>query len=604
MRAPFPPGGNRAFWGVLIGTLAIIAIVYWPVHAAGLVWDDKFYLHDRAWLRQGADWLQIVLHGFPDWGAYFRPLGVASFTAQVRLFDTAAGPMHLVSLALHLCNTCLVGLIARTLLRMACPGPRPEWPVAAAMLLYGLHPALIESVAWISSQFDLLVTAFTLLGLLANLALTNRIARSAAVAGCFFFAACAKESAAAFPLLLFVVDWLAPTPGASRSSARANLRAVLQRQWLAYLACLVAGIGYLLVRRAGLGTLVGAEMHALPFSDWHVQAIGATYLAYWKLLVWPMTGLGPLHPWPQNYSGQMDWTSVAGAAGAIALGLASAWLLYRRRPLGGLMAGFGAALLPVLHLIPLHFDDSLYHERYATTAIAFVATLVPWVWRDSIERLGPRPAIIRYCLLGGSVWLLLAAVNIRATLPLWSNETSLWRWALAGNPSSVLAKDALLSTYVEQGDFAAAQPLADDLLRDARHCARCLLNVAFLALAQRDADRAATALAAARQAMDTAPPQHALVMGYTLALGNLDELRQRPDAAEAYYRAAIARDPLSPEAWSNLALLQARQGQSAQARKTQATALALSPIDARARRKQAFERALKTAGAPAGDSPR
>src|SRR5487761_2750661 len=102
---------NRVWLAAAV--LAATAIAYWPIHAAGLVWDDKFYLHDRAWLRQGRDWLQIVFHGFPDWGAYFRPLGVALFTAEIRLFDTAPMPMHMTSLVLHLLNTLLVGLVAR-----------------------------------------------------------------------------------------------------------------------------------------------------------------------------------------------------------------------------------------------------------------------------------------------------------------------------------------------------------------------------------------------------------------------------------------------------------------------------------------------------------
>ena len=86
-------------------------------------------------------------------------------------------------------------------------------------------------------------------------------------------------------------------------------------------------------------------------------------------------------------------------------------------------------------------------------------------------------------------------------------------------------------------------------------------------------------------------------MGYTLASGNLDELRERPADAEKAYRAAIALDPLSPEAYMNLALLQARQGELDHARITEQLALSLSAPDMRELRRKEFDRAILTSKA-------
>jgi hypothetical protein len=584
--------GTLPPWVLFAGILAIVVAVYWPVHAAGLVWDDRFYLHDRAWLRQGNRWMQIILHGFPDWGGvYFRPLGVALFTAEVRLFDTAPLAMHMTSLGLHLSNTLLVGTIARKWLAAWKPTANPAHFACLGMLLYGLHPAIIEPVAWISSQFDLLVTLFTLLGILANLALSNVLARSLVVAACFFLAACSKESAASFPLLLLVTDWLGPGTAAPPSP---RFAVVLRRQWPVYLSMLAAGVAYLILRHAGVGPLIATNGHAATFSLSQLQQAGLAYLDYWKLLLWPMTGLNPIHPWPHWLSSGVGWQAFAVIFSAVCLAGLSAWLLYKRRPLGGLMSGFAAALLPVLHIAPIHFDDSIYHERYATTAIAYVCSLLPLVLAQTIKRHAPRTPIAACFLIAGTAWLLLAAVNIRATLPLWSNEVHLWRWALAQNPESVLAKNYLLSTYIEQGDITQAQPLADALLREGHSCPQCMLNVAFLALTQRDAQRAAYALQQAQPAAQAAQAQHALVMGYTLALGNLYELEQRLLDAEKAYRTAIAMEPSSPEAYMNLALLQARTGNADSAKQSLDIALSLSATDAeRARRRREFAATIK-----------
>ncbi|MDE1886465.1 MAG: hypothetical protein KGH92_11240, partial [Xanthomonadaceae bacterium] len=118
--------------------LAATAFVYWPVYHAGFVWVDKICFYDNAWLRQGDAWTHLVFRNFYDWVNYFRPLVIALFVAEVRIFDVAPGPMHLVSLALHLANTLLVGLLARTLRDTRTETPTARALTILAMLIYGL----------------------------------------------------------------------------------------------------------------------------------------------------------------------------------------------------------------------------------------------------------------------------------------------------------------------------------------------------------------------------------------------------------------------------------------------------------------------------------
>ncbi len=85
------------------------------VKAADFVWDDEICLHTAASLRHGDSWMQFLSADFCDWRNYFRPLVVAMYTAELRIFNVAPGPMHLVSLGVHLINTLLVGLLAQAL---------------------------------------------------------------------------------------------------------------------------------------------------------------------------------------------------------------------------------------------------------------------------------------------------------------------------------------------------------------------------------------------------------------------------------------------------------------------------------------------------------
>src|SRR5690606_13931490 len=123
---------------------------------------------------RGEQWKHYLLRDFNDWDNYFRPLVIGLFTLQLRLFGVQPLPMHAVSLCLHLLNTLLVGLLALHSSRAAQHAPRTQaLRLLASMLLFGLHPALSEVVAWVGCQFDQIASLFMLLGLLANCTITG-----------------------------------------------------------------------------------------------------------------------------------------------------------------------------------------------------------------------------------------------------------------------------------------------------------------------------------------------------------------------------------------------------------------------------------------------
>ena len=576
----------------ILAVLALITLAYWPVHAAGLVWDDRVFLHDTAWLRSGNAWLQVVFHGFSDWTQYYRPLGVALFTAETRLFDVAAAPMHLVSLGLHLVNTLLVGALARQLLLQSDRDYRGKLSPCVAMLVFGLHPALVEPVVWISSQCDLLLTCFMLAGLIFNMTLSHVAARAVGVAACFFLAACAKESAVVFPLLLLVLDWLRPTSADTANRLLPALRERLHRQWPVYLSVFAAGIAYLALRTWGVGFLVEARGHEAALSWSRVQLVCVTYLTYWKLLVWPMTGLNPLHLLAKGQFGEFSVTLVVADFAAMAIVIAGFYLLWKRLAVGGLIVAVTVALAPALHIVPIDFDDSFYHERYAIVAIALACAFLPLVMHSfglQREHKGRRVSLFRS---GFGGWLILAYLNIQVTVPLWSDEARLWLWVLHQNPGSIIARDNLLSAYLDRDDLAHARPLADQMMLDKRQCPNCMLNVAHLAIIQGDAELASVALQRAKQAIDETDQPKRIKELYLVAEGNLDRLRHDFEGAEAAYREAISLDPLDPNPHMNLAVLLARQGHVDEAREALEAAILLYPAGEQPVQRQAFDRIL------------
>jgi hypothetical protein len=586
---------RAAFTTISIAVLALIFAVYWPVHDAGLVWDDKTQLRD-ARLLHASNWLQFIFQLNFDWSNYFRPLGVLLFAAEARTFAVSPGPMHLVSLGIHLTNAILVGAMARASLPQPISRANGILLPCLATLLFGLHPLLVEPVVWIAGQVDQLVTLFMLLGLLANVTLQHNVVRAAVVGLCFFLAACDKEAAVSFPLLLFVFDWMRPAGGDGLNQPwQSALAGRLRRQWLVYVSVLAAGLGYLALRFWGLGFLVSNYGHETSLSWSRLQLVCYTYLEYWRLIAWPMFGLGPIHMVPTEHFAQLSAVSLASDAAAIALAAFGMVLFWKHKPLGGLIAGVTGALFPVLHILPIDFESSIYHDRYAITAVAIACIFVPLVVSEVLAQYTPSRKKVVLAALIGTVWLFMAMLNVRVTVPLWSDELRLWQWALRENPGSLVAEDHLLSTYLENNDVSHAQIVADALMKDGRSCANCMLNVAYLAVLRGDAERATLALQSAKSALGKLAPTRREWLGYILLSGNVATLRHEFSDAEEAYQAAISLAPSSPDARMSLAYLLAEEGRIDEARRTADAALALSAPDERQSRRRDFEEALTAA---------
>ena len=598
MSQPLPD--SRTFALASLGVLALTCLVYWPVHAAGFAWDDYKFLLDSGWMTDRSYWPHLLAHGFPEWASYYRPLGIGLFIAETSMSSFEPMPMHLLSLGIHLLNMVLIGLLARRLLWLCAPEATSKMETVAlpglAMLIYGVHPALTEPVVWISAQFDMLTTCFILAGLVLNFSLRRRATRAACVALCFLLSALSKEAALSFPFILFVLDWMmSPEDSAQpERTTRSRLADLLTRQWPIYAAVFVAGLAYLSLRQWGTGFLINSAVKA-SWSFWpQLQTACYTYIAYWKLLVWPMGDLGPIHDVAIDQFGMFSPKLLAIDAAALVIAWLGLWLLWKRRILGGVIASVSAALLPVLHIIPHQFAASLYHNRYAMTAIAMACAFLPLACRASGFRIRSY-RLARFVPLVAIVWLILAMVNTRICIPLWSSDTALWRWALLENPRSIVAQQSLLAAYMRDNDYPRAQPLADAMVHGpARTCFGCMLNVAALRIATNDAEGASAALKDAKEDMSGSTTRRSYLRGYMLLSGQLAELQHNTAEAEEAYRAVISFEPQLPEGYMRLATVLARAQRFDEARRLYDMALPLYAPAERGHIKSQFDRLLGT----------
>jgi hypothetical protein len=139
---------------VLLG--AVLA-VYLPSLGVNFQHPDWTHRHVGAALGSLASLGRLFTA--PQVDGMYRPLAFLSFWADYRVFGPALWGYHLQSVALHFLNAFLVGRLASRL-------GFDRAASRTAAFLFGLGAVYCEAVVWPAARFDLLSTAFSLLGIL------------------------------------------------------------------------------------------------------------------------------------------------------------------------------------------------------------------------------------------------------------------------------------------------------------------------------------------------------------------------------------------------------------------------------------------------------
>jgi hypothetical protein len=438
-----------------------VLAVYLPALKNGYVWDD--WLNVFGAQTSPEFWGQVLKDHLFFSKNYYRPIPVATFLAEYYFYRGPSSVlMHLTNIVLHTINTVLVAILALHFSKhSAAVSGRTRLVAFFAALIYGLHPVNVEAVAWISGRFDLLLTLFLLLALLANTYLTHWVARPLLVGTAFFAAAATKESAVVFPFVVFAWNMACnprPILPLRQFLADANKRGELA----VYLSVILAGLAYLALRKWNLGYVY--IMDNTPNTGGDVLIIQQVLLTaealgrYLFLSIYPYAGLSVTHPHeiPVAISDPLAWVSLAAV---LMLILALVMAVRRQLSAGWLWAGFVATLLPVIHILPMPIGDDIIHERYLTYPLT-VFVLAIAATTSLLSRPGNRfssasPTLKRVALAVVLAFVVLMdIINIRITIPLWRDDLTLWSWAVAKTPESVIAHGNLGTAYLIQGDFS------------------------------------------------------------------------------------------------------------------------------------------------------
>jgi biotin transporter BioY len=398
---------------------------------------------------------------------FWVPVLWVSFALDYHFWGLDPTGYHLTNAILHAVNTGLVVLIAdrfyrSTLLaRAEYAGPRYLYPaiLLLAALLFGIHPARVESVVWITERKDVLNGLFALASVYFYLRHQERGAAEGKhpfsgdyiiSVGLFLLSLMAKPGSIFLPFALLVMDWY--PLGRFRTGRVVSL--LLEKA--AYLVLATPVIAASVIGRALQGGYNAFTDY--PFTV-RLVAAGNSILEYFRLMLFPV-GILPYHHLPRPIPNVYIFKAAITYAFLCCL---VACLVKKKCPrLVAMILFFVATLFPALHFFADGYQVILA-PRYTYLASLLPVVIVAAMIANGYLRLvawrnyaGP--------LFAGLVGLLLVfyAGTTYQLIGDWHDSGTMW--------SKVIARQPFEKAYFFRGEYRAAQGNYLDAVNDYTTC--------------------------------------------------------------------------------------------------------------------------------------
>lgn len=414
---------------------------------------------------------------------YYRPLFTAYLTITYKLFGLWEPGWHLVNLLIHCGATVAIFFLIKRL-------SNDQLIATLAALLFGLHPAHVESVSWISGIPDPLAALFYVPSLIWYIRYRTGGQTKFLVASLIAYglSALCKETPLALPLV-FVVWELAR--GKARRSMMARGRDIIPH----LIPFAVVAGAYLALRFTVLGRLSWKHPFMTQVPDSAIwMTVPYVVVKYLQHLVAPF------------YLSLIYGTSfVTNAAEAkflaplaVLAGLAILLWIYRARLTAQIwiaLALIVAPLLPVLNLKVFHYEYIIQDRYLYLPSIGFcylIAILIIQFSRAQKQLVTVLAVIIIVAFGAGTV----------AQNRVWHDATALWQRAIKYSPDSWSTHYNLGLAYLELKQYQGAVGELVEANRLNPHEPIVLNN---LALAQKGTGDDLAAIALLREALKIDP---------------------------------------------------------------------------------------------------
>ena len=351
---------EKKLQSVLLLLLVFVICLYLPTLFHYAFADDEIYLAYTNRFLRDSDWTELYqLFLKPANPLEFLPLRDFTYWLDFRLYGDDTGGFHATNLVWYIASGAASFYLFLEIILLC----RPEWAARAVVLslcgtlIFMVHPAHVEAVAWIASRKDLIAgtLGFFSIALFARSVRLGWPSREMLAAILLLVLACFGK-ASAMTIILFATVLL--------GSGWEGGQVVSRAKKTAYLLLLWASIAAIFLIHLKVGESTGIRIENHPGLLAMIERASRIFSTLIGILLFPY----PLRFYYDVYQiGDWHWV-VTGSAALLLMG--SIWSLLHRRSLWAFGVVFSISpLLIYLQLMPFT-TWSLASERFVFVSVA------------------------------------------------------------------------------------------------------------------------------------------------------------------------------------------------------------------------------------------
>ncbi len=570
-------------------------------HNGFLTYDDMDYVAQNRDVHHGITIESIEWAFTTRRVSNWHPLTWISHMVDWSLYGNNPAGHHLTNLFLHTANAILLFLL---LLYMTGFLARS----AMVAFLFALHPAHVESVAWLAERKDVLCAFFFLATLLAYAWNLRKPSwkRYLLVICAFACALMSKPMAVTLPFTLLLLDIWPFRRISFETEARAqwfsSFWKLCLEKWPLFIMAISSSVITYVAQHAGHSV---AELQGLPLWQRTLNAaIG--YCRYLLLTFWP----NPLTAYYYYDVVHIQYAAAILSITALALITIACWHFRRDKTyclIGWLW--FLGTFVPVIGFVQV--GEQFMAERYTYLPLIGIFIAAVWLISEAVAK-SPRLTVTAQFL--AIIVITACAVRSYAQVKIWKDNITLFSHVLQVDPRGALPNFSLGMAYENAGKLAEAQDYVNrSLLYNSTktlilsYSAYCMMQLmaqthdwsnlplvgqrleAALRLDPgfRDAlnnmarwsllmNRPKDAESYSRRTLVVAPN----FLPAQLFLADALRAQDKPDEAVEEYRQVLANDPNVFDAHNNIGLILEKRGLKQEAIKEFEISLSINPSQA------------------------
>lgn len=374
--------------------------------------DDNQYVYENSFVSTGVNAANIIWAFTAFHSSNWHPLTWISHQLDSSLFGLNAGYHHLINVGFHIANSILLFALIRKL-------TDSFWKAAVVAAIFAVHPAHVESVAWVAERKDVLSTLFWLLTTIFYIRFARNLSDSRAYwisLLLFALGLMAKPMLVTLPFVLVLLDYW---PLKRFEKWNVSSLVPIFKEKLPFFALSAISAIVTILAQGSSGAIQTIER--IPFFERLINAI-VSYAKYVIMLFYPVN-LGVWYPYQNNFT-----VLQIAAAAILVIGVSaiSVWQLKERKYLFVGWFWFLGTLVPVIGI--LQVGRQSLADRY--TYVPYIGLLIAFVWlaAELFEKLQLNKAVTAsICALCISILTGLAFIQVTY----WKNTETISRHTLS-----------------------------------------------------------------------------------------------------------------------------------------------------------------------------